>query len=62
MSRKQNFIKTTDVETAKKLETIGFKLISHIGNMYTFLNINPQSMNFEGIDTKKIVYDNKLSL
>ena len=62
MSRKQNFIKTTDVETATKLESIGFKLISHIGNMYTFLNNSTQSMNFESIDAKKIVYDNKLSL
>lgn len=62
MSQKQNFIKTTDVETATKLETMGFKLMSHIGNMYTFLNNSLQSMNFEDVDVKKIVYDNKLSL
>ena len=58
----KNFIKTTDTETATKLESMGFKLMSHIGNVYTFLNHNPQSMNFEDIDAKKIVYDNKLSL
>lgn len=62
MSQKQNFIKTTDTETATKLETMGFKLMSHVGNMYTFLNNNPLSMNFEEVDAKKIVYDNKLSL
>lgn len=62
MSHKQNFIKTTDADTATKLEVAGFKLISHIGNMYTFFNDKPQCMSFEGIDTKKIVYDNKLSL
>ena len=62
MSQKQNFIKTTDMETAEKLETMGFKLMSHIGNMYTFLNNNPQSMNFENVDANKIAYDNKLSL
>ena len=62
MSRKQNFIKTTDTETATKLEAIGFKLISHIGNVYTFLNETPQNMAFESVDKTKIVYDNKLSL
>ena len=62
MSHKQNFIKTTDADTATKLEVAGFKLVSHIGNMYTFFNDKPQHMSFEGIDTKKIVYDNKLSL
>ena len=62
MSQKQNFIKTTDAETATKLKTIGFKLISHIGNVYTFLNEVPQNMAFESVDKTKIVYDNKLSL
>ena len=62
MSRKQNFIKTMDADTAAKLEVAGFKLVSHVGNMYTFLNDKPQRMSFDGIDTKKIVYDNKLSL
>jgi hypothetical protein len=62
MSQKQNFITTTDKETANKLEVLGLKLMSHIGNVYTFLNDVPQSINFDSIDTKKIVYDNKLSL
>ena len=54
MSQKKNFIKTTDVDTATKLEIAGFKLVSHIGNMYTFFNDKSQCMIFEGIDTNKI--------
>lgn len=58
----KNFIKTTDTETANKLITLGFKMISHIGNVYTFLNEAPQKLNFDSVDKSKIVYDNKLSL
>jgi hypothetical protein len=58
----KNFIKTTDAETANKLIALGFKLISHIGSIYTFLNAVPQNLNFESVDKSKIVYDNKLSL
>ena len=58
----KNFIKTTDEETANKLIALGFKLVSHIGNIYTFLNATSQGLNFESVDKTKIVYDNKLSL
>jgi hypothetical protein len=58
----KNFIKTTDVETANKLIAYGFKLISHIGSVYTFLNETPQNLTFDSVDKSKIVYDNKLSL
>jgi hypothetical protein len=58
----KKFIKTTDIETANKLIVFGFKLVSHIGNIYTFLNDAPQNLNFESVDKTKIVYDNKLSL
>ena len=58
----KKFIKTTDEETANKLITYGVQLISHIGNIYTFLNEVPQNMTFESVDKTKIVYDNKLSL
>ena len=34
----KKFIKTTDESTANKLLSEGFKLISQIGNVYTFLN------------------------
>lgn len=59
---KNQFIKTTDKQTAEKLIFFGFKLISQIGNIYTFINEPPKNFNFESIDNKKIVYDNILSL
>ena len=58
----KNFIKTTDAETADKLIALGFKLISHMGSVYTFLNEASQNLNFESVEQTKIVYDNKLSL
>lgn len=58
----KKFIKTTDESTANKLLSEGFKLISQIGNVYTFLNDVPENFNFNMVDEKKIVYDNKLSL
>ena len=59
---KKNFIKTTDTETANRLIFYGFQLISHIGNVYTFLNETPKNVNFESVDKTQIVYDDKLSL
>ena len=58
----KKFVKTTDVETANKLISYGFTLVSQIGNIYTFINEVPRNFNFESVDTKKIVYDNMLSL
>ena len=58
----KTFIKTTDTETADKLTALGFKLISHMGSVYTFLNEPPQNMTFESVEKSKIVYDDKLSL
>lgn len=59
---KKKFIKTTDKPTADKLMICGFKLISQIGDVYTFLNEMPQNFNFDVIDKKMIVYDNMLNL
>ena len=58
----KKFIKTTDTETANKLIALNFKLISHIGSVYTFLNEVPQNLTFDSVDNTKIAYDNKLSL
>lgn len=58
----KNFIKTTDQETANKLMAEGFKLIYQVGSVYTFLNQSPEKFDFNQIDNKKIVYDNKLNL
>lgn len=59
---KKKFIKTTDKMTADKLITYGFKLVSQIGDIYTFLNDTPQNFNFDVIDKNMVVYDNTLSL
>lgn len=59
---KQNFIKTTDKSTAKKLIFEGFKLISQIGQVYTFLNDIPENFNFENVDKKHIAYSNVLNI
>jgi hypothetical protein len=58
----KKFIKTTDKTTADKLITAGFKLVSQVGNIYTFLNEIPKNFNFDAIDKRMIVYDNILSL
>ena len=58
----KKFMKTTDSETANKLIALNFKLVSHIGSVYTFLNEVPQNLTFESVDKTKIVYDNKLCL
>ena len=58
----KKFIKTTDKVTADKLMVCGFKLISQIGSIYTFLNEVPTNFTFDAIDKKMIVYDDKLSL
>lgn len=58
----KKFIKTTDKQTAERLIAFGFRLVSQVGNLYTFLNDVPKGFNFESVDTKMIVYDNLLSL
>ena len=59
---KQNFIKTTDESTAKKLISEGFKLVSQAGHVYTFLNDMPESFHFDGVDKKHIAYSNVLNV
>lgn len=58
----KKFIKTTDEKIANQFIADGFKLVSHVGNIYTFLNQPPKNFNFDAVDKKKIVYDNILSL
>ena len=62
MSQKQNFIKTTDKETADKLISEGFELVSQSGNVYTFLNKPPKNFSFDKVDKKKMAYTNILSM
>ena len=61
MSQKQNFITTTDKETADKLISAGFQLVSQNG-AYTFLNQLPQNFNFDEVDKKKMAYTNMLNV
>ena len=62
MSQKQNFITTTDQETAERLISIGFQLVSQNGDAYTFLNELPNNFNFDEASKKKIAYTNILSM
>ena len=54
------FIVVQDVNTANKLISAGFKIVSQINNTYTFMNVIPKHFKFEDIDIKKIVYTNTL--
>lgn len=60
---KQNFIQTSDKETAEKLISLGFQQIpDNSGSYYTFLN--NQVFNFESVnlDEKKINYTNRICI
>lgn len=59
---KQNFIKTTDESTAKILIAEGLKLVSQVGQVYTFLNDMPESFHFERVDKNNIAYSNILNV
>lgn len=56
----QNFIHTTDAETAEKLRKLGFQELECSEKNWTFLN--KQSYQFTDIDAKKIKCDNKLTI
>ena len=62
MSQKQNFINTTDKETADKLISDGFQLVSQSGSVYTFLNQPPKNFTFDEVDKKKMAYTNSLNI
>ena len=56
---KQNFICTSDKETADKLINQGLKLLNISNGIYTF--INDTICNFEQINSTKILQTNKLT-
>jgi hypothetical protein len=58
----KNFITTNDKETADKLISVGFQLVTQNGNTYTFLNQLPTNFSFDEVDKKKMVYTNTLSM
>lgn len=59
---KQNFIKTTDKETANKLIACGLQLVSHVGGVYTFLNNPSENFSSSSIDNTKCYFTNILSM
>lgn len=61
MSHKKNFITTSDKETADKLMSAGFQLVSQDG-VYIFLNQLPKCFNFEEVDKTKVAYTNILNV
>ena len=56
------FIIVKDEPTANKLIANGFQVVSHINGIYTFINQIPTHFNFDGIDVKKMVYSNMLTI
>ena len=55
------FIIVQDVDTANKLLSAGFQLVTQINNVYTFMNAVPKHFKFENIDIKKLAYTNMLA-
>lgn len=58
----KKFIMTKDETTAKSFITSGFKLISQIGDTYTFLNQPPKHFSFGALDKSKYCFSNILSM
>lgn len=58
---KQNFIRTSDSETAKKMISLGFQKVDEQNSIYTFLNTDTMQFS-EDIDKSKIQYSNILSI
>ena len=62
MSQEKKFIVTTDKDTADKMISAGFKLMSQCGGCYTFLNQLPKNFSFDKVDQKQMAYTNILSM
>ena len=54
------FIIVQDSNTANKLISAGFQIVSQINNTYTFMNVVPKQFKFDNIDIKKLAYTNTL--
>ena len=55
------FIVVQDMNTANKLLSAGFQLVTQVNNTYTFINVIPKHFKFENIDIKKLAYTNMLT-
>ena len=58
---KQNFIRTTDSETAEQLIKLGFQKIDESNGIYVFLNCGKKQFE-ENLDKTKIQYTNMLCI
>ena len=58
----KKFIIVQDETIAKKLIASGFRLVSQLNNIYTFMNQVPQNFTFDEIDKSKLAYTSILSL
>lgn len=58
----KKFIVTKDESTANKLIICGFKLVSNMAGVWTFMNIAPTNFSFAEIDKGKYSYSNTLFL
>lgn len=56
---KNNFVCTSDKDTAEKLTKLGLKLLSMSNGLYTF--VNDTVCNFEQIDDTNIIKTNQLT-
>lgn len=54
------FIVVQDVNTANKLVSAGFQIVSQVNGTYIFMNVIPKHFKFENIDIKKLAYTNML--
>lgn len=62
MSQQEKFIITQDKSVSNILIAHGFHLLSNVSGTYTFINETPEKFDFNGIDTKKIHFTNKLNI
>nr|DAZ24598.1 MAG TPA: hypothetical protein [Caudoviricetes sp.]DAZ84035.1 MAG TPA: hypothetical protein [Caudoviricetes sp.] len=58
----QKFIVTKDKATAEFFIASGIKLVSQIGDTYTFLNQPPKHFSFRETDKGKYCFSNILSM
>ena len=56
------FIITQDESVSNVLLAHGFRLVSHIGNTYTFMNETQEKFNFASIDNTKLHFTNILHI
>ena len=56
------FIITQDESVSNVLLAHGFRLVSHIGNTYTFVNEASEKFNFDSVDTTKLHFTNILHI